>query len=79
MSTVLEREIETYEQHKEELVGTAAGKYVLIKEDVLVGVFDTQADAIRQGYRQFGNTPFLVKEVVPLETPLVFTSNLFGI
>ena len=35
-------------------------------------------DAINQGYEKFGLVPFLVKQVVPVETSLDFTSNLFA-
>jgi hypothetical protein len=37
-------------------------------------VFKFQMDAISQGYRQLGHVPFLVKQVVQLEVPLVFFS-----
>jgi hypothetical protein len=29
-------------------------------------------DAIADGYRRFGNVPFLVKQVVEVETPINF-------
>lgn len=79
MPAVLERELRTYQERKDDLVGASAGKYVLVKDDEVVDVFDTEADAIRDGYRRFGNVPFLVKEVEALETPLCFTSNLLAL
>jgi hypothetical protein len=79
MASILEREIRAYEARKDELVSKSAGKFALVKDDRVVSVFDTEADAINEGYRQFGNTPFLVKEIVALETPLYFTSNVLGI
>ena len=59
-----------------ELVGQSRGKYVLIKDDRIVGVFDSEMDAAHQGYERFGNVPFLVKQVVEVEVPLDFTSSL---
>lgn len=76
MVEILKRELETYEAQKSELIGRAMGKFALIKEEEVVGVFDTQMDAIRQGYARFGNVPFLVKQIVQLEIPQNFTSNL---
>ena len=45
----------------------------------MVDVFDTEADAIRDGYRQFGNVPFLVKRIEPVDTPERFVSNLVAL
>ncbi len=75
---VLEQEIQTFEANKEELLGKAKGKFALVKDDDIVDVFDTQMDAIRRGYEQFGNEPFLVKEVREIEIPQNFTSTLLA-
>jgi len=79
MTELLKKEIETYKAHKAELVGQSKGKFVLIKDDKVVDVYDTKMDAIRQGYERFGNVPFLVKLVVEVEVPLEFTSNLLAV
>ncbi len=79
MATMLEKELETYEAHKSELLGTDRGRFVLIKNDQVHGTFDSQMDAIRQGYRLFGNQPFLVKEIVEIEVPAHFTSSLLAL
>ncbi len=71
-SAVLERELQTFEEHREELVGTSRGKFVLIHDGDIVGTFESKKDAIGVGYRTLGNVPFLVKEVVPVDTPLDF-------
>lgn len=76
MSKVLRKELETYNHQKNELVGTAKGKFVLIKDDKVIDVFDTKIDAIHQGYEHFGNVSFLVKQILEIETPQNFTSNL---
>jgi hypothetical protein len=74
----LERELKTYQRHKEKLLAKAEGKYVLIKNSQVVGVFDTDGAALREGARRFGNVPFLVKKIVRVEVPLDFSSNIFG-
>ena len=79
MSEMLKKEMETYNVHKSELIGRSKGKYVLVKDDRIVGVFDSEMDAAHQGYERFGNVPFLVKQVVEVEVPFDFTSSLLGV
>lgn len=79
MPKPLEKELEVYEAQKAELIGRSKGKFVLIKGDKVIDSFDAKIDAIRHGYEKFGNKPFLVKQIVELETPQNFTSNLLGI
>jgi hypothetical protein len=75
----LDQEQRTYEQHRHELLAQAPGKFALIHSDEVVEVFDTKADAIAAGYGRFGNAPFLVKEIVAVETPQNFVSNQLAI
>ncbi len=78
MSTgLLARELATYEQHKNELVSTNEGKFVLIHGDEIAGVWDTYKDALAAGYKQFGMEPFLVKQIQGIERVLFFTRDFF--
>lgn len=70
----LARELELYDENRERLLGESLGKYVLIHAHELVGTYDTEADAVAEGYRRFGNVPFLVKLVTPVEEPANFLS-----
>lgn len=79
MVEMLKKELQTYEAQKSELIGKSQGKFVLVKDDQVIDVFDTRIDAIRQCYERFGNVPFLVKQIVEVETPQNFTSNLLRI
>ena len=79
MSSILDTELKTYEQNRDQLLGTAEGKFVLVHNNQIVGVYDSKMDAIAVGYQQFGNVPFLVKQIVKVEAPQNFTSNLLGI
>jgi len=79
MGETLEKELQTYDANKVELVSNFEGKFALVKDDEVVGVFDTEFDAIRQGYKRFGPVPFLVKQIVEFETPLYFTSDLLAV
>lgn len=62
----LERELATYREKLPELV-QHEGKYVLIHGDTVTDIFATYQDALRQGYRQFGLEPFLVKQIMSTE------------
>jgi hypothetical protein len=79
MAGMLQTELKTYEQHRDQLLGTAEGKFVLIQNDQILGVYDSKMDAIAQGYQQCGNVPFLVKQIVKVEMPQNFTSNLLRV
>lgn len=79
MTQLLDTELKTYSRQRDNLLGTAEGKFVLIRKDQVIGVYDSKIDAITQGYQQFGNVPFLVKQIVRIETPLNFMSNILGV
>ena len=79
MASALGTELDTYERHREHLLGTAEGKFVLIRHEDIAGVYDSKMDAIAQGYQKFGNVPFLVKQILKVETPQTFVSGLLGV
>jgi hypothetical protein len=79
MGNALQKEIETFQARKKELLAEAEGKFVLIKGEEVAGVFDSQGDALQGGYKRFGKDPFLVKKVLAVDLPLPFTSNVVGV
>lgn len=79
MADVLDKELDTYNKKLDHLLANAEGKFVLIHEDTEAGVFESQVDAIAEGYKEFGNVPFLVKQVVKVEVPQNFVSNLLAV
>lgn len=76
---MLEEELAKYEEVKDELLGVDRGKFVLIKGSNVVSTFESQVDAIVKGYEEFGNSPFLVKRIEEVETPIRFTSNILAV
>ena len=74
-SEYLKKELQTYEEHKDSLMGKE-GKYVLIHDAELGGVWDTYEDALQAGYRQFGMKPFLVKQIQGIERVQCFTREV---
>lgn len=57
------QELRTYEAHKAELLRTAKGKYVLIKDTDVVGLYEREADAFSEGHQRFRLTGFSVRQV----------------
>jgi hypothetical protein len=72
----LQQELATYQREKSRLVSESEGKFVLIKGDEVAGVWGTYEDALREGYEQFGLTPFLVKQVREIDNVCFFTREL---
>ncbi|HBR58317.1 MAG TPA: hypothetical protein DEA22_12765 [Blastocatellia bacterium] len=60
---MLDRERKLFEKKKSELTAKHLGKFVLIKGDKLIGLFNTVEEALSEGARQFGLVPFLVRQV----------------
>lgn len=73
-----ERELNFFERERMRLLDRAQGKFALIKGEDLVGIFDTEMEAVRAGYKRFGNEPFLAKHIVEADIPLNFTAFNLG-
>lgn len=69
MPTVFDLELRTFEATRLELLGCTAEKFVLIKRDQLIGIFESHVDALKRGYEGFGNQPFPVKQVLDVDIP----------
>ena len=63
----LELELETFNEKFPEIIAGNEGKFVLIRGKIVADVYDTYEDAIKEGYRQFGLEPFLVKQLQVIE------------
>jgi len=68
----LEKELATYQAHLADL-RQHEGKFVLIQGDSIIDLFVAYEDAINEGYRRFGLTPFLVKHIHAVEPVYYFT------
>ncbi len=59
----LAEELKTYQAQKADLLRQSPGKFVLIKGDQIVGLYDQEEEAYREGYQRFRRAAFLVKQV----------------
>ena len=73
-----ERELSFFERQRMQLLSRAKGKIALIKGEELVGIYDTENEAVRAGYQRFGNEPFLAKLIAEADIPLNFTAFNLG-
>ncbi len=76
---LLESRLSAFESNREKLLALAEGKFALVHDSTVAGIFDSKADAVREGFSQFGNVPFLVKQIVKIEIPQNFVSNRLAI
>jgi hypothetical protein len=73
MDHVFTQEMQTYAAQLDRLLAEDEGKFVLIKADQVLGTFETAQEAIREGYRQLGRVPFLVRQILRGEDGTVET------
>jgi hypothetical protein len=71
----LDHKISTYNAKLTELLASV-GKYVLVKGDEIVGIYDTYADALQLGYERFKLEAFMVKQIAPAEKIHFFAREL---
>ncbi len=63
--TQLEKEFNYYLQNQEEFVKLYNGKYIVIKDNELRGVYDTELEAIRETSKKYEFGTFLVQKCEP--------------
>lgn len=62
MSKPLQREFEYFLRHQKELVAKYRGKFVVIKDDQVLGAYDSALEAMRETAREHQPGTFLVQE-----------------
>jgi hypothetical protein len=72
---MLEKEALIFEQKLPELVKTDKEKFVLIKEEQIIGTYTALADALKFGYEKFRDQPFFVRQIFATPQPLNFANN----
>ena len=63
----LEIEQDYFARNKEELLKHHEGKFALISGESLIGIWDSQERAYREGVIRFGKASFLIKQVLEEE------------
>jgi len=73
--SVLAEEIAVYRLLLPELLRDHEGQYVLVKGTEVIGVFPDRSQALREGYRRFDVSPFLVRQITASQ-PVVYLPNV---
>ncbi len=60
---MLEKERQFYAANSKEWVQAHPGKFVLVKDETLVGVFNTIDEALAAGASKYGLSSFLVRQL----------------
>jgi aspartate ammonia-lyase len=77
-NNILQAELNYFERKRDELLGKARGEYALIHGEQLINTFKSKEDAVKRGYEEFGNVPFLVKEITAVDEVLTFSNFLIS-
>lgn len=74
---MLEKELQTYNDQRASLVEkNPDGGFVVIKDDEILGVWQTRVDALKAGIEKYGNVSFLVKNILDSNIAANFSRNL---
>jgi hypothetical protein len=65
-SSLFANEIATYEAKKSQLLAEHRGKFVLVHGAELSGIYDSEQNALEEGYRRFGPVPLLIQQILPV-------------
>jgi hypothetical protein len=76
---MLETELAYYKAHRDEWLSSHRDRFVVVKGQKLIGVFNSQDDALRAGARLFGLDSFLVKQVTDSDKPVSIPALTLGL
>lgn len=65
MSSPLSQEFEFYLAHQDEIVAAHNGKFVVIKDQKVIGAFDDELTAVTETQKKHALGTFLVQKVEP--------------
>lgn len=76
---MLEKERKFFADNRSELQTRYLDKIVVIKDEQVIGAFNTIEEALSEGARQFGLQPFLVRRVTDSEETINIPALTLGI
>ncbi len=75
----LKKELEAYEKMRNELLKQYRGRVIAIKDEKLIGVYDSEEEAFKDVLEKYGLVPVLIKRVVEREKPEEIPSYTYGL
>ena len=77
---MLDIEIKYFESQRENLLATNRDKFVLIKAEAIMGIYDSEVAAYSEGLNKIGNEPFLIKKISgPEEDTVTLPALVLGL
>lgn len=73
------KELQAYERMKRKLLKKYEGKVVAIKNEKLIGVYDSEEKALEDVLNKFGLVPVLIKRVTRDEKPEQMPAYTYGL
>ena len=73
MDKQLEKEFNYYLQHQEELIGKYNGKFIVIKDDAVIGEYESELEAVKETSKQHELGTFLVQKCEPGSESYTYT------
>lgn len=63
MQDAIDREIAAYEKMRDDLETHKMGKWVVLRDQKLIGAYDTLQEAANEATAKFGKGPFLIRQI----------------
>ena len=76
---MLDTERDYFDKHRDDLLRQYPGKFVVIKDQQLLGSYDTIQDALGAGAREFGMVSFLVRRTDQVAEEITIPALTLGI
>ena len=64
MSNNLQKELEFFKAHQDELVKQYEGKFLIIKDQKVEGVYDTEIEAYTEAQKKFELGTFMIQQCI---------------
>ena len=64
MSNNLQKELEYFKAHQDELVKQYEGKFLIIKDQKVEGVYDTEIEAYTEAQKRFELGTFMIQQCI---------------
>ena len=76
---MLELERNYYQSIKDELLERHHSQFALIHGEELIGTYNTEEEAYKEGVRRFGANPFLIQQIQEQEPTDKYPSLVLGL
>ena len=76
MKGAIEKELEYFESHEQELIEKYLNKFIVIRDCTVEGAYDSDSEAYNKASKKFKDENFLIRQCLKDRKPLVFYSRV---